>query len=44
MNILVTGANRRLGREMQLIAQDIPYHFLFTDMMESESMETTQTH
>ena len=32
MNILVTGANGQLGREMRLIAQDTPYHFIFTDV------------
>lgn len=26
LNILVTGANGQLGREMRLIAQDTPYH------------------
>lgn len=41
MNILVTGANGQLGREMRLIAQDTPYHFIFTDVTEAEGVETT---
>lgn len=41
MNILVTGANGQLGREMRLIAQDTPYHFIFTDVVEAEGVETT---
>lgn len=41
MNILVTGANGQLGREMRLIAQAPPYHFIFTDVVEAEGVETT---
>jgi dTDP-4-dehydrorhamnose reductase len=41
LNILVTGANGQLGREMRLIAQDTPYHFIFTDVVEAEGVETT---
>lgn len=41
MNILVTGANGQLGREMRLIAPDTPFHFIFTDVTEAEGVETT---
>lgn len=41
MNILVTGANGQLGREMRLIAPDTPFHFIFTDVTEAEDVETT---
>lgn len=41
MNILVTGANGQLGREMRLIAPDTPFHFIFTDVTEAEDVETS---
>lgn len=41
MNILVTGANGQLGREMRLIAPDTPFHFIFTDVTEAEGVEST---
>lgn len=41
MNILVTGANGQLGREMRLIAPDTPFNFIFTDVTEAEDVETT---
>lgn len=41
MNILVTGANGQLGREMRLIAPDTLFHFIFTDVTEAEGVETT---
>lgn len=36
MNILVTGANGQLGREMRLLAADSPDHFVFSDLAQSE--------
>lgn len=33
LNILVTGANGQLGREMRLIAQDTPYHFIWVNVI-----------
>lgn len=41
MNILVTGANGQLGNEMRIISKQTGYHFLFTDVVEVEGMETT---
>lgn len=41
MNILVTGANGQLGNEMRIISKQAPYHFLFTDVVEAEGVETT---
>lgn len=41
MNILVTGANGQLGREMRLIAPETPFHFIFTDVTEAEDVETS---
>ena len=40
MNILVTGANGQLGNEMRLIAQTSQDHYVFTDVVEQEGMET----
>lgn len=41
MNILVTGANGQLGREMRLLAQKSTDHYVFTDITDSEGQETT---
>lgn len=41
MNILVTGANGQLGREMRLVSQETDWHCLFTDVVEAEGVETT---
>lgn len=41
MNILVTGANGQLGREMRLIAPNTPHHFIYTDVVEAEGVKTT---
>ena len=41
MNILVTGANGQLGREMRLVCQEVDWHCLFTDVIEAEGIETT---
>lgn len=41
MNILVTGANGQLGNEMRIISKKTSYHFLFTDVVEAEGVETT---
>ncbi|MDO4497080.1 MAG: dTDP-4-dehydrorhamnose reductase [Bacteroidales bacterium] len=41
MNILVTGANGQLGREMRIISQQSAHHFLFTDVNQVEGLETS---
>ena len=41
MNILVTGANGQLGREMRLVSQETDWQCLFTDVVETEGVETT---
>ena len=40
MNILITGANGQLGREMRLVSQETDWHWLFTDVVEAEGVET----
>ena len=40
MNILVTGANGQLGREMRLVSQSLQDRFVFTDVVEAEGLET----
>lgn len=40
MTILVTGANGQLGNEMRLVARDSAHKFIFTDVVNSESLET----
>lgn len=40
MNILVTGANGQLGREMRLTAKESSHHYLFTDVAPAEGLET----
>lgn len=41
MNILVTGANGQLGREMRILSEESGYRFFFTDVVEAEGVETT---
>ena len=41
MNILVTGANGQLGREMRLVSQQSDDHYIFTDVMAADDVETT---
>lgn len=41
MNILVTGANGQLGREMRLVSQETNGQWFFTDVVEAEGVETT---
>ena len=41
MNILITGANGQLGREMRLLEQESTDHYVFTDVTEAEGLETT---
>ena len=41
MNILITGANGQLGREMRLVSQETDWHCLFTDVVEAEGIGTT---
>lgn len=40
MNILVTGANGQLGREMRLTAKESSHHYIFTDVAPVEGLET----
>lgn len=40
MNILVTGANGQLGREMRLTANESSHHYIFTDVAPAEGLET----
>ena len=40
MNILVTGANGQLGREMRIISRNSDHRFVFTDVVEAEGLET----
>lgn len=41
MNILITGANGQLGREMRIVSRDTDWHCVFTDVVEAEGVETT---
>lgn len=41
MHILVTGGNGQLGNEMRQIAQNSTDHYLFTDVVAPEGVETT---
>lgn len=41
MNILITGANGQLGREMRIVAKESAHRFVFTDVCQAEGMETT---
>ena len=40
MNILVTGANGQLGREMRLVSQASQDRYIFTDVVEVEGVDT----
>lgn len=40
MNILVTGANGQLGREMRILSKESDHRFFFTDVVEAEELET----
>ena len=40
-NILVTGANGQLGNEMRLVSRRSSDTFFFTDVVETEGLETT---
>ncbi len=40
MNILVTGSNGQLGRQLRLAGFDSGHHFVFTDITESTDVET----
>lgn len=42
MNILVTGANGQLGREVRLLARESGHRFVFTDVVEAEGEQTTR--
>lgn len=41
MNILVTGSNGQLGNEMRLVSRHSTDHYIFTDVVETEGLETT---
>lgn len=41
MNILVTGANGQLGREMRLVSQNSEDRYIFTDVVEADDVPTT---
>lgn len=41
MHILVTGGNGQLGNEMRQVAQNSTDHYLFTDVVAPEGVETT---
>lgn len=40
MNILVTGANGQLGNEMRIVSKNSKDHYVFTDVVEVEGLET----
>ena len=40
MNVLVTGANGQLGREIRRVANAFPYHFVFADISSLPGEET----
>ena len=40
MNILVTGANGQLGREMRIISEGTTDTYIFTDIVPAEGLET----
>lgn len=41
MKILVTGANGQLGNEMRIVSKGSTDHYIFTDVVEVEGVETT---
>ena len=40
MNILVTGANGQLGREMRIVAENSNDNYIFTDIVEIDGLST----
>ena len=40
MNILVTGANGQLGRELRLVCKDTADNYVFSDITDAEGLET----
>ncbi|MCR4920720.1 MAG: dTDP-4-dehydrorhamnose reductase [Bacteroidaceae bacterium] len=40
MNILVTGANGQLGRELRIVAHESSHHYVFADIVEAEPLST----
>ena len=40
MNILITGANGQLGNEMRKISADTDHHYIFTDVVDQEGVQT----
>ena len=40
MNILITGANGQLGNEMRKIAADTDHHYICTDVVDQEGVQT----
>lgn len=40
MNILVTGANGQLGNEMRIVSKNSKDHYVFTDVVDVEGLET----
>lgn len=41
MNILITGANGQLGNEMRIVSKNSKNNYIFTDVTEIDSQETT---
>lgn len=41
MNVLVTGANGQLGNEMRIVAQQSNNNYIFSDIVQSDNVETT---
>ncbi|MBR4811025.1 MAG: dTDP-4-dehydrorhamnose reductase [Bacteroidaceae bacterium] len=41
MNVLVTGANGQLGREMRIVTRGSKEKYIFTDVIQAEGLETT---
>ncbi|MBQ5402914.1 MAG: sugar nucleotide-binding protein, partial [Bacteroidales bacterium] len=42
MNILVTGANGQLGREMRILSKGSAFNYIFTDVVDAEGLETVK--
>lgn len=42
MNILVTGTNGQFGNEMRIVAKGSKDRYIFTDVIEVESLKTTK--
>lgn len=40
MNILVTGANGQLGRELRIVSTGSPHNFFFSDVIPAEGLDT----